>query len=138
MRYLIWALVALGTYTMVPPLMKVATAEIPSDVAALISNSVLVLVTVVAVVVNDESVVDHLAHPRAPYVYAAGIFLAVGILSYYRALSMGPVSVVAPIFGMFIVTSSLVGIVFLNEAFTPRKGAGIALAVAAVYLTSVE
>ncbi|MDY6775990.1 MAG: EamA family transporter [Halobacteria archaeon] len=137
MNYVAWAVVALGSYTVVPILMKTATEEIPSDVAALISNSILVVITVGVVVFEGKSVRPYLTQPRSVYVYAAGVFLAVGILSYYRALSMGEISVVVPIFGMFIVTSSVVGMVFLNEPVTVRKTLGICLAVVAVYLTSV-
>jgi transporter family protein len=138
MRYLPWAVLGLAAYTLVAPLMKVATSELPSSVAVLISNTVLVVAAVAVVVLSNESVVGYLTHPKAPYAYAGGLALAVGILAYYRALSLGPVSVVTPVFGMFIVTSSLIGIVVLDESLTARKVAGIALAVLAVYLTSVE
>jgi transporter family protein len=60
----------------------------------------------------------------------------VGIVAYYRALALGPVSIVVPIFAMFIVTSSAVGILALDETLTARRGAGILLAIAAVYLTA--
>jgi transporter family protein len=48
------------------------------------------------------------------------------------------VSVVVPIFGLFLVASSVVGIVFLDETLTARKALGIVLAVVAVFLTSFE
>jgi transporter family protein len=48
------------------------------------------------------------------------------------------VSIVVPIFGLFLVTSSLVGVVALDESLTTRKAAGIGFAMLAVYLTSVE
>ena len=56
--------------------------------------------------------------------YAAGILLAIAIaiVTYYRALELGPVSVVTPIFGTFLVLSSIIGIAFLDEPFTLRKG----------------
>ena len=122
----------------VAPLVKIATAEIPSTVVLLISNGMLVLVATGVVVATDTPVVQYLSHDRAVYAYAAGLALAVGILAYYRALSAGPVSVVVPIFGLFIVTSSVLGIAILDESLTARKILGIALAVGAVYLTAVE
>jgi len=138
MRYLLWAIVALVGYTLVPPLVKLATAEIPSDVVLVISNGILLVVGIGIVLASDVSVTPYLTHDRAMYAYAAGIALTVGIVAYYRALAAGPVSVVVPIFGMFIATSSIIGIAFLDEPLTARKVSGIALAVAAVYLTSVE
>jgi len=138
MRYLVWAVVALLGYTLVPPLVKLATADIPNQVVLVISNGILLVVAVGIVLVSDVSVTPYLTHERAVYAYGAGIALTVGIVAYYRALAAGPVSVVVPIFGMFIATSSIVGIAVLDEPLTARKVSGIGLAVAAVYLTSVE
>ncbi|WP_136717822.1 EamA family transporter [Halorientalis salina] len=138
MRYLSWALLALAGYTLVAPLVKLATAEIPSDVALLMANGILVVAAVAVVVVSDTPVVTHLTGSHAIYAYAAGVCLTVGILAYYRALAAGPVSAVVPIFGLFIVTSSIVGIVALDEPLTTRKVAGIGFAMVAVYLTGVQ
>lgn len=135
MNYLIWALVALAGYSVFTPLVKVAIRDTPSDVVALVANGILALSALGVVLYRDEQVVSHLTGESAPYIFAAGVFLSVGILAYYRALSAGPVSVVVPIFGMFLVVSSLLGVVFLGESFSLRKGAGIALAAVAVYLT---
>ena len=139
MRYLPWAVLALVTYSGVAPLMRVATTgnpRIPSDVAALISNAILVAGTVVVVYAGGDRIAPYLGHAKLPYVVAAGAFLTVGIIAYYRALALGPISVVTPVFGMFLVGSSVVGFLFLDEPFTARKGLGIVLAVAAVYLVT--
>jgi transporter family protein len=141
MSYLPWAILALGAYTLVPVLMRVATTgpnAIPSDVATMLSNLVLVVVAGVVIVGTGQQVTPHLDSPKLRYPIAAGVFLGIGILAYYRALSLGPVSVVTPVFGMFLVTSSIVGIAVLGEPLTPRKLLGIALAVVAVYLVTVE
>lgn len=138
MQYLIWALIALIGYTLVPPLVSYATAEIPSDVALVVTNGMLVIGGIVILLNSDASFTRYLTHERAVYMYGAGIALTVGIVAYYRALATGPVSVVTPIFGMFIATSSIVGIALLDEPLTARKAAGIGFAVLAVYLTSVE
>jgi len=140
-NYISWAVVALGAYSLVAPLMKVATTgqgKIPSDVAALVANSVLVVGTIGVIVVSGQSVTDSVVSSKLPYVLAAGACLAVGILSYYRALALGPVSIVAPIFGMFLAVSSVVGIVALGEPLTVRKVAGIAFAVLAIALVSID
>ncbi|WP_129117026.1 EamA family transporter [Halegenticoccus tardaugens] len=141
MNYLPWAILALAAYSLVAPLMSVATTgqvKVPSDVAALFANSILVVVTVGVIAYTDQGIAGYLTHPKSPYIYAAGVCLAVGILAYYRALALGPVSVVAPIFGMFLAVSSLIGVAFLHESLTARKLLGIAFAVLAVYLVSVE
>jgi transporter family protein len=140
MRYLPWAFLALAAYTLVAPLVSIVTRDVPSDVTVLITNSVLTLTALGLVVYNDQAVLRYLdpGHPKAGYMYLTAVLLAVGIIAYYRALALGPVSVVVPIFGLFLVTSSIVGIVALEETLTARKVAGITFAMLAVYLTSVE
>lgn len=135
MQYLWYALVA---YAMVAPLTKLAMRELPADTVALVTNGMLVLTALGIVLATDKPLTSALTHDHAPYMYAAGVCLAVGILAYYRALATGPVSVVVPIFGLFLVASSVIGIAFLEETLTLRKGAGILLAVVAVFLTTFE
>jgi transporter family protein len=137
MRYVVWAVVALCAYTAVPPLMKLTTRDIPVDVAVAVSNGMLTLVAL-ALALRGGGVRQYLDHPDAGFMYAAGVFLTVGILGFYRAIEAGPVSRVVPIFGLFIATSSVVGVAVLDEPVTARKTAGIGLALAAVYLTTVE
>jgi len=134
--YLKWAIVALLGYTFVAPLMKAATVDIPSTVAALVVNGVLVVASLGVIAYFGIPVQEYLTHPRAVYMYAAGICLTVGILAYYHALSTGPVSVVVPVFGMFIVTSSVVSALWFADEVTLRQMAGIGFAVVAVYLTA--
>ena len=139
MGYLQWSVLALLAYSAVAPLVGFATTgnpRIPSFVAALVTNGLLLVATVAVVLYQGQSVAAYLGHPKAPYLYLAGVFLAVGILAYYRALSLGPVSAVVPIFGTFLVISSVVGVLFLNESLTARKVAGIGCAVLGIYLVS--
>jgi transporter family protein len=138
MSYLLWAVLALVAYTLVAPLVNVAMTDIPSEVVVFISNSLLVVAAAGVMLSSNHGLSEWLTHPKAPYAYAAGIALAVGIIAYYRALSLGPVSIVVPIFGMFIVTSSILGVAFLDESLTARKVLGLLFAAAAVYLTAVE
>ena len=136
MNYIIWALVAMLGYTLVAPLMKVALVEVPSTVAVLVSNTILVTAAVAVVAATESDPLTYLSSPKMLYVVAAGLCLAIGILAYYRALELGPISVVVPIFAMFIVTSSVVGILFLEEVLTLRKGLGIVFGMTAVYLSA--
>ncbi|QAU12071.1 multidrug transporter [Halorubrum sp. BOL3-1] len=137
--YLPYALLAMGAYALVSPLMRVATTgpnAIPSDVAVVVSNALLIAMAVTVIAYTGQGFTTHLASPKLAHVLAAGFFLGVGILALYRSLSLGPVSVVTPIFAMFLVFSSVIGFLFLGESFTLRKGLGIAFAAAAVYLVS--
>jgi transporter family protein len=138
MQYVLWALLALAAYSAVPPLMKYVTADIPPDVAVVVTNGMLTVAALGLVVAQGRSITDSLTHQRTPAMLLAGVFLAVGIIAYYRSLSLGPVSVVTPIFGLFIASSSIVGFLLFDEVLTARKAAGIGCAVLAVYLTSTS
>lgn len=141
MNYLPYAILALLAYSFVAPLMRQATTganAIPSDVAALVANSMLVVATVGVIALNGDNVLEHAKKPEMRLVVLAGVCLAVGILAYYRALARGPVSLVTPIFGLFLVISSLVGVVILNEPLTARKAVGVVFAVVAVVLVAGE
>ncbi len=138
MHYIWYALVALVAYTLVAPLASLAMRSLPADTVVFVTNGILVLVALGFIVATDRPLVSTLTHEDAIYMYAAGICLAVGIIAYYRALSTGPVSVVVPIFGLFLVGSSVVGIVLLEETVTVRKIVGISLAIVAVFLTTFE
>jgi len=137
--YLPYAILAMAAYTFVSPLMRLATTgpdAVPSDVAVIVSNALLIAIAVSVVWYTDQGFSTHLSSPKLSYVLVAGIFLAVGILALYRALSLGPVSVVTPIFALFLVFSSLIGVVLLGETFSARKALGIGFAVVSVYLVS--
>jgi transporter family protein len=136
--YLTYSLVALAAYTLVSPLTKLATRDLSSDAVAAVTNGMLALVALAVALAAGDSITRTLTHPDRVYVLAAGVCLSVGIIAYYRALKLGPVSVVVPIFGLFLVTSAIIGILFLDEGLTLRKGVGIALAVVAVLLVSGE
>ena len=134
-RYVLWAALGLVGYTFFTPLAQIATKQIPSTVLALFTNSILALSALVIVLLNYQNPTQYVTVDLLPYIVGAGAFLTVGILAYYRALSLGPISVVTPIFGMFIVTSSIIGFLFLGNGFSARKGAGIVLGAVAIYLT---
>ena len=108
----------------------------PEFLVLLITSVMLVTASFALALLTKEFSWRGLAHPAAWNAYLGGAFLAVGIASYYRALSLGAVSVVVPIFGLFIVLSSVWGFLFVGEPITLRKVLGIVLAGVAVYLVA--
>lgn len=131
--YLGLTVIALAAYTVFPPLVNRASQEVPISVVTLVATTMLAFGSLLTVLYQDVAVLPYLTSARAPSVYVAGFALTVGILAYYQALANGPVSVVVPVFGMFIVTSSILSILILNESFTLRKGLGIVFAGLAIY-----
>jgi len=136
MHYILWAILALVAYSLVPPLSKLAAEQLPIMLVALVANVTITVVNLVVVLYFDEGALSSLSSTHGLYAITAGMFLTVGVLSYFHSLSIGPVSVVTPIFGLFLVGSSVVGMVALEEPATARKLAGLGCAALAVYLTS--
>jgi transporter family protein len=79
--------------------------------------------------------VDHRIRPsRAALRYAprAAIVLAFAFAFMLESLARGQASVVVPIAQMGFVVTALLGFLFLREAFTVRKGAGLVAALLAL------
>lgn len=65
---------------------------------------------------------------------AGGMASAIGGLFFYYAISKGEASRVVTVSSLYPLISVILACLFLNEALTPQKIAGIACAVAAVVL----
>lgn len=138
MEYLPWALLALVSYSLVAPLASHVTKEVPASVALFLTTAIFLVITSVVLVVTGTADPAYATMPSALYIYVAGVFLTIGILAYIKALEFGPVSVVVPIYGMFIVGSSVIGVLFLAEELTLARFAGITCAVIAIVLGAGE
>jgi transporter family protein len=64
----------------------------------------------------------------------ASTVLAVAIVSFYKALSLGPASVVAPIFALSFIVAAVLGLVLLGEPVKATRIAGLILGVVAISL----
>ena len=62
--------------------------------------------------------------------------MSVAVTSLFRALELGPASVVVPIYGMFIVGGFVLGVILLGETITLPKAIGLIAAIASIYLIS--
>ncbi|MDQ2050481.1 EamA family transporter [Natronolimnohabitans sp. A-GB9] len=136
MEYLLWVLLALLAYSFVAPLTSIVMQDVPPAPGLFLATVVFLAIASVVMVATGTADPSYAVSLEAGYVYVAGAFLAVGILAYTAALEIGPVSIVVPIFGMFIVGSSVLGILVLDESLTATRVAGIACAVLAIVLTA--
>lgn len=64
----------------------------------------------------------------------AGLFIFIGFYNFLRALGMGSVSIVAPIFRLSFVVTAALAIVVLREPFGPALAAALLFALAASWL----
>ncbi|MHB8622464.1 MAG: EamA family transporter [Sulfuricaulis sp.] len=139
MNYIIWALVGMVGYSFTTLLVKLATRS--GQFSSFLVLAIACIITFVATVsiafvrgdIQNLSPRDLLG-PSAWLTYATGIALTIAVTSLFRALSLGPASIVVPIYGMFIVGGALLGVIFLHEPVTIRKFVGIILAVFSIFL----
>jgi len=64
----------------------------------------------------------------------AGLFVFVALYNFARSLKSGAVSIVAPIFRLSFTVTTVLAVLILGEPLTAYKLAGLALALAAVWL----
>lgn len=79
--------------------------------------------------------IDRRIRPAAPtwrYAPMAAVALAFAFIFLVESLARGQASVLVPIAQMGFVVTAILGFAMLREPFTPRKGAGLAAALAAL------
>jgi len=134
--YILWAVLAMVSYSFVFLFGKLAMQDgtLTPYTVMTVASAVVIVGVVVATVATDGWALPSYTDRHALYAYAAGVALTLAVVGYFTALSTGPASVVVPIYGMFIVGGSVLGIVVLREPVTAQKLVGIALAVTGVVL----
>jgi transporter family protein len=139
MNYIVWALIGMIGYSFTTLLVKLATRSgqfssfLVLAIACVITFATAVSITLLRGDLQHLNAKDFTS-ASAWFAYATGIALTVAVMSLFRALSLGPASVVVPIYGMFIVGGAMLGILFLHEPLTTRKAAGIGLAIISIFL----
>ena len=134
MNWLGFSLMALGFWGVWGFLSKVAAQHLPPQAVYLLS------------VCGHGAVISYVwlqggpAIPWHPWGLAsalgAGLFMAVGLLFFFKALAGGEAAVVVPLTALYPLVTVLLSWAVLRESLTPRHLAGIALALAAVWLLS--
>lgn len=135
--YTFWAVLGMAGYSLTTLLVKLATrAGLPSSAVLAIATAPVLIACWSIVIARGQTgmIVNSLTQASGAWALAAGVALAVAVTSLFRALELGPASVVVPIYGMFILGGFLLGVLILGEALTPTKAVGIAAAVLGVYL----
>ena len=111
-----------------------------SDFMVLADSATIVSIFVLAVVaIRGElrPLIYDLEKGTLAWAIAGGVALTVAVTSLFHALSLGVANVVVPIYGMFIVGGSLLGVLFLGESMTWNKIVGLAAVVIGVVLISI-
>ncbi len=135
MGYLPWALFAMVTYGLTAVLLKLAFRGISPPLGLVVANVAVVLTGLGWMAVVGAGAARGLgANAATAWLAVAAIVLSASILSYYKALSLGPASVVVPIFALSLTIAAVLGFLVLGEPVKPARIAGIALAGVAIFL----
>ena len=139
--YIYWALLGMVGYSLTTLFTKLAerSGEVSSYMVLAVS-SIIVPIFVIAIVGfrgELKPLIYDLEKGTLAWAIAGGLALTIAVTSLFHALSLGPANVVVPIYGMFIVGGSLLGVLFLGEPMTWHKIVGLAAAVIGVVLISI-
>jgi len=138
--HIFWALVGMASYSLTTLFVKFAMrAGMPSGVAVAVATTIVATTcwSLVAIRGQFGALFSTLPTSAGAWAVLTGIVLALAVSSLFRALELGPASVVVPTYGMFVVGGAVLGVLFLGEALTPTKALGIAAAVCGIYLICV-
>jgi bacterial/archaeal transporter family protein len=134
MNWLGFSLLALALWGVWGFLGKVASQHLPAPQIYLLAISGHLVVASYLLVTG---IGEFCWHPwGAGAALGAGIAMAVGLLFFFEALARGPATVVVPLTALYPAVAVVLSRVVLQEALTLRHLAGLALALAAVWLLS--
>lgn len=80
---------------------------------------------------------DLMVNKHVLYAVPIGLVSLVAILGFYKALKIGPASVVVPLTNMYVIFPVLYGFIFLRETITTTRILGIIFAVLATIFLSL-
>ena len=121
--YIYWALLGMVGYSFTTLFTKLAerSSDVSSYMVLAVSTTIVPIFVLSMVAVRGElkPLIYDLEKVSLLWAVAGGLALTMAVTSLFHALSLGPANVVVPIYGMFIVGGSLLGVLFLGE---PRPG----------------
>jgi bacterial/archaeal transporter family protein len=135
MSYLPWAIFAMIVYGVATFGLKVVFKSIHPALGLTVVNIFVVFAGVGWVVITGSSAFRNVGlNLVTAQMLGAGVVLAAAIVTFYKGLSLGPASVVVPIFALSMTVAAVLAMVFLDEPVKATRVAGLILAAAAIVL----
>ena len=126
-----WRIYALGSAIfagLTAVLAKVGVSGLPSNTATLIRTIVIIMFLVVLVSLRREWVNPFTLNSRTLiFLILSAIATGLSWICYFRALQMGPASVVAPIDKLSLFFAVLLAVLFLGERLSLYQWGGVIL-----------
>ena len=141
MNHVGWAVLGMLGYSAVTLFVKLATrtGDLKAFAVLAIATTIVAVTALANAIIGgafDGKTSADVTKPGALYAYAAGIALTIAVGSLFKGLSIGPASVVVPIYGMFILGGSILAVLVLGEPITASRVVGLVLCVAGIYFVA--
>ncbi len=135
MSYAPWAIFAMITYGIATFTLKYVFRTISPAAGLTIANLFVVSAGVGWMFLQGRDSLKELGwNGVTGLLIVAGVVLAMSIVSLYKALSIGPATVVVPIFALSFTVVALLGFTILDEPIKATRIIGIVLAASAIVL----
>jgi transporter family protein len=136
MSWLFWSLLSAVFAAATALLAKIGVAHVEPNLATAVRTSVVLVFTwIIAISVGSHTGLTHIDRRGWLFLAASGIATGLSWICYFRALSLGEASQVAPIDKLSVVFVILLAWPVLGEALTARKlVGGVLIAAGAIVL----
>ena len=132
-----WALGAAIFAAATAILAKVGVEAINSDLATLLRTLVVVVMLATIVAATGQwQAPSEMSRRSLVFLALSGLATGASWLCYFRALKLGPASMVAPVDKLSVVLVAVFGAAFLGEKLSPANWAGVVLIMAGAVLVA--
>ena len=137
--WLVWALLSAAFAALTAIFAKIGVEDLNPDLATLI-RTVIVLVTLALILfaTGQFSQAGPISTKSWIFLFLSGLGTGASWICYFRALKLGPATLVAPIDKLSVVLVALFGVVFLGERPSISGWLGIALIAAGAVLIATK
>ncbi len=138
-HWLFWALLSAGFAGATAVLAKVGVQGVDSDLATLVRTAIIGVLLSLFVVATGKWA-NPLQLPPRTLLFLALSAVATGAswVCYFRALQLGPASLVAPVDKFSVVLVVLFAVAFLGERPAPKEWLGLGLIAAGVLTLAIK
>jgi bacterial/archaeal transporter family protein len=137
--WLIWALLSAVFAALTAIFAKIGVEDINSDLATLIRTVVVLFsLALILFATGQFSQTGPISTKSWIFLVLSGLGTGASWICYFRALKLGPATLVAPIDKLSVVLVALFGVVFLGERPSLNGWLGIAMIAAGAVLIAVK
>ena len=137
--WLIWALLSAGFAALTAIFAKIGVEDINSDLATLIRTVVVLFsLALILFATGQFNRSGPISTKSWIFLVLSGLGTGASWICYFRALKLGPATLVAPIDKLSVVLVALFGVVFLGERPSLNGWLGIALIAAGAVMIAVK